>query len=65
MLAALASTFVVALPLLFTDPAGAAPSTAKDYAIIARDIVPSGEYGGLPDPATLPQAEPQAKVYDG
>lgn len=39
-------------------PAGAA---AKDYAIIARDIVPSGEPGGFPVPAG---ADSQAKMYD-
>ncbi len=38
-------------------PAGAA---AKDYAIIARDILPSGEPGGLPVPAG---ADSQAKRY--
>ncbi|MBV9914949.1 MAG: penicillin acylase family protein [Solirubrobacterales bacterium] len=63
-LATLATLLVAALPLLFAVPAGAVPSTARDYAIIARDIVPSGEYGGLPDPSTLPEAERQAKMYD-
>lgn len=34
---------------------------AKDYANIARDIVPSGEYGSVPPPA---QAAQQAMMYD-
>jgi acyl-homoserine lactone acylase PvdQ len=45
-------------------PASAVPSTAKDYAIIARDIVPSGEPGDIPNSTTLPQAERQAMMYD-
>jgi acyl-homoserine lactone acylase PvdQ len=36
----------------------------KDYSIIARDIVPSGEYGSIPTPATLPKIEQQAEMYN-
>jgi acyl-homoserine lactone acylase PvdQ len=42
-------------------PAVAAPANPKDYAIVARDIIPSGEYGGVPTP---PQASRQAAMYD-
>jgi acyl-homoserine lactone acylase PvdQ len=46
-------------------PASAAtPSKAKDYANIARDIIPSGEYGDVPSAAMLPEVEQQAKMYD-
>jgi len=40
-----------------------APSAAlaKDYALIARDIVPSGQYGSVPAP---PQASAQAQMYN-
>ena len=38
-----------------------AVALAKDYARIARDIVPSGEYGSVPPPAG---ADTQAKMYD-
>ena len=40
-----------------------APSaaSAKDYALIARDIVPSGQYGSVPAP---PQASEQAEMYN-
>jgi acyl-homoserine lactone acylase PvdQ len=44
--------------------APAAPTSAKDYSIIARDIIPSGEPGALPTPSTLAQDEQQAKMYD-
>ena len=37
-------------------------ASAKDYANIARDIMPSGEYGSVPPP---PQASQQAMMYDG
>jgi acyl-homoserine lactone acylase PvdQ len=36
-------------------------ASAKDYASVARDIVPSGEYGAAPPPA---QAAGQAMMYD-
>jgi acyl-homoserine lactone acylase PvdQ len=41
-----------------------APALAKDYASIARDIVPSGEYGTPPTAATLPKIEQQAQMYN-
>jgi acyl-homoserine lactone acylase PvdQ len=40
--------------------ASAAPAVA-DYALIARDIVPSGQYGSFPAP---PQANQQAVMYN-
>jgi acyl-homoserine lactone acylase PvdQ len=40
----------------------AVPSKANDFAIIARDIMPSGEAEDVP--ATLPRDEQQAKMYD-
>jgi hypothetical protein len=36
-------------------------ASAKDYAIIARDIVPSGQYGSVPPP---PGATTQGRMYD-
>src|SRR6195952_3849664 len=40
----------------------AAPAAAKDYAPDALNIIPSGQYGGLPVPAG---ADQQALMYDG
>ena len=40
----------------------AAPASATDYASYARNIVPSGQYGGVPVPAN---ADQQADMYDG
>lgn len=45
-------------------PAGAAPAPVADHAIIARDIVPSGEYESIPTPSTLPQIDQQATMYN-
>jgi acyl-homoserine lactone acylase PvdQ len=36
-------------------------AAAKDFAIIARNIVPSGQYGSVPPP---PQADQQAQMYN-
>jgi hypothetical protein len=36
-------------------------AAAKDFAIIARNIVPSGQYGPVPPP---PQADQQAQMYN-
>ena len=41
--------------------AAPAPAFAKDYSIIAGDIVPSGQYGSVPAPA---QATRQAQMYN-
>lgn len=38
-----------------------ASASARDYAIISRDIVPSGQYGSVPVP---PQATQQARMYN-
>jgi acyl-homoserine lactone acylase PvdQ len=40
----------------------AVPASAKDYAGTALNIVPSGQYGGVPVP---PNAAQQAQMYDG
>ena len=42
-------------------PRSALPTSPTDYANIALDIVPSGEYGSFPAPAN---AEQQADMYD-
>jgi acyl-homoserine lactone acylase PvdQ len=39
----------------------AAPAAAKDYSGTALNIIPSGQYGGVPAP---PKADVQAKMYD-
>ena len=39
----------------------AAPAAAQDHAAIARNIIPSGQYGAVPPPAG---ADPQALMYD-
>lgn len=54
---------LLSLPAVLAAVVGlpSAASAAKDHAIIARDIVPSGQYGSLPPP---PQATQQAQMYD-
>jgi hypothetical protein len=54
---------VLAAGAIAPAAASAAPPapTFADHAIIARDIVPSGEPGGVPAPA---DADRQAKMYD-
>lgn len=47
-----------ALAAVLTFPAGA---MAEDYAGTALNVIPSGQYGGLPVPA---DADQQAKMYD-
>ncbi len=63
-------TSLLLIALSFAAVAGAAPAPAAaqptvpsvtDYALIARDIVPSGEYGAVPPP---PQAAQQAQMYN-
>ena len=39
----------------------AVPAAANDYASVARNIIPSGQYGAVPPP---PQADEQARMYD-
>jgi len=39
----------------------ASPATAKDFSGTALNIIPSGQFGGLPAP---PKADLQAKMYD-
>ncbi len=56
----------VALAAALMIPAGAAsaasvPSSAQDFSIIARDIIPSGQYGSVPPPS---QADQQAQMYN-
>jgi hypothetical protein len=47
---------------VFTMLFAADAAFGKDYATIARDIVPAGEYGAVPPPAG---ADKQARMYDG
>jgi acyl-homoserine lactone acylase PvdQ len=47
--------------LAFAVPAAAASPPAKDYSQTALNIIPSGEYGGVPPP---PGADTQALMYD-
>jgi acyl-homoserine lactone acylase PvdQ len=54
MRAVLAAAFAVTVIIPAT-------ASAKDFAVIARDIVPSGEPGGFPVP---PGADSQALMYD-
>jgi acyl-homoserine lactone acylase PvdQ len=69
--AATATGRALALALAAASIAGvllfAPPAWAKDFSIIARDIVPSGQFGGIPGSSggpTLAQAEQQAQMYD-
>jgi acyl-homoserine lactone acylase PvdQ len=55
---------VVGALSLFASDAWAFPARVADDAIIARDIIPSGEYGSIPTPATLPAIEQQAQMYN-
>jgi acyl-homoserine lactone acylase PvdQ len=41
-----------------------ASASAKDYATIARNIIPSGQYGSVPTPSTLAADEQQATMYN-
>jgi acyl-homoserine lactone acylase PvdQ len=41
-----------------------AARAARDFSIIARDIVPSGNYGTIPTPSTVGQIERQAVMYN-
>ncbi len=47
---------LVALALLCSS------ASAADYASTARNVIPSGQYGGLP---IVPAADDQAQMYDG
>ena len=43
--------------------AAAAPALAvRDYSSTALNVIPSGQYGGVPIP---PKADDQARLYDG
>lgn len=53
------STMVLGVLVALLLPTSAA---AKDYADTALNIIPSGQYGGVPVP---PEADQQAKMYDG
>ncbi|HTX29740.1 MAG TPA: hypothetical protein VMD09_00040, partial [Solirubrobacteraceae bacterium] len=61
-----AAMLVTLLLLVATPRAGAAtassiPASPKDYAKIALDIIPAGEYQSIPAPTA---AYTQAKMYD-
>lgn len=61
---ALAAAAAVSGSLLLA-PAGASAATGvRDHALIARDVIPAGEYQSIPTPATLPQIEQQAQMYN-
>ena len=60
--AAVASVSSVIAAALPTTASAAVPSTSKDYALIARDIIPSGQYEDVP--ATQPRDEQQAEMYN-
>ena len=64
LVAATTATLAVAAFTPVNAGAATAPSSAKDYSIIARDIVPSGGYGSIPTPGTLPKIEQQAQMYN-
>jgi acyl-homoserine lactone acylase PvdQ len=70
VLLAVAAALVAAPPAAVAAQTSATPtnpSTAKDYAIIARDIIPSGQYGALPAPTGSPmlaKEEQQAEMYN-
>ena len=49
------------LALVPASASASASASAGDYAIISRDIVPSGQYGSVPPP---PQATQQAQMYN-
>jgi acyl-homoserine lactone acylase PvdQ len=62
---------VLSLIVVFTAGLAALPGAAaasapavKDYANIARDIVPSGNFGTIPTPSTTPTIERQAEMYN-
>ncbi len=59
---ALACAATALAPSAATVLAPSAAAAAQDYAIIARDIVPSGAQGSVPVPA---DAGVEAKMYDG
>src|ERR1017187_2032517 len=57
------AVLLAALAVAVVAPASASALT-KDYSIISRDIMPSGEYGSVPTPALLSQEERQAVMYN-
>jgi acyl-homoserine lactone acylase PvdQ len=52
---------VTAAVMAVTGAPPANAANARDYALIARDIIPSGQYGSVPLP---PQANQQAVMYN-
>jgi acyl-homoserine lactone acylase PvdQ len=50
--------------LTATAAAGATAPTVKDYSNIARDIVPSGNFGTIPIPSTEAKIQLQAVMYN-
>ncbi len=56
----------LALLVVIGMAAAALPSvaSASDYALIARDIIPSGEYQAIPSAATVAPIEQQAHMYN-
>jgi acyl-homoserine lactone acylase PvdQ len=66
----LAACTIALLPALAGPSMASAaspPTSVKDYSIVGRDIIPSGEYGALPAPAGSPllaKEEQQAQMYN-
>lgn len=60
-LAVLATALTTAVFVTSVFPGTAAGASVGDYASIARNIIPSGEYGSIPTP---PKAAQQAGMYD-
>ncbi len=53
--------FLIAFFGAASAQAASPPTSAKDFSIIARDIIPSGQYGAVPPPAA---ADQQAMMYN-
>jgi hypothetical protein len=52
--------FAALMAAIIAALAAPTAASANDYAIIARNIIPSGEYGSVPPPG----AATQAQMYD-
>jgi acyl-homoserine lactone acylase PvdQ len=62
----LLSLSVVLMASLAALPAAASAAVPKikDYSVIARDVVPSGNFGTIPTASTTPEIERQAQMYN-
>jgi acyl-homoserine lactone acylase PvdQ len=57
-------TIVMAILALLPGWASAAAPKVRDYSIIARDIIPAGNWGSIPTSSTLAKIERQARMYN-